>query len=50
MEKAEKETTETKGSPPIGDGDMSLSACGKAFTPETARYEDEDEPCEDGVG
>jgi hypothetical protein len=27
-----------------------LQVCKKAFAPETARSDDEDEPCEDGVG
>jgi hypothetical protein len=34
------------GEPELSKG---LGVCDKAFSPETARLEDKDEPCEDGI-
>jgi len=45
-----KEKREVDDEPEVLGSNESLQACEKAFSPETARSGDTDEPCDDGVG
>jgi hypothetical protein len=46
----EHEKERQEAPPTIPKEDEDLAECGKAFSTETARSQDEDEPCKDGVG
>ena len=50
MDKTGKETSERSATPAVLSDDENEPVCEKAFTPETSRGWDEDEPCKDGVG
>ncbi len=50
MNKKEKVKSGEKPSPVVPTDDEKQPVCEKAFTPETARSKDKDEPCKDGVG
>lgn len=42
-------TTKPKDKAKEGDSSEALGVCEKAFSPESARLKDKDEPCEDGI-
>ena len=50
MRERDDEREKRKESPTVPRQADDLPVCGKAFSPEIARNQDEDEPCEDGVG
>jgi hypothetical protein len=49
MDKKEKAKQGKKTEEKVADDGASQPVCEKPFAPETARAEDKDEPCNDGV-